>query len=196
MSIEIRSADSFPSNAVGSISNLAARVYGPDVLLPLSTLEMWHARAKRIFWTAWSDCNLIGYLTVLPLSDAGFAKTLRDDFDEKQLFPIEIVAYSREAPNHLFFSSIVVDPSSHGAANISRLLRRQFAHDILAMITDGFSFDRISAEALNERGAAMVESLGMDYLLDTRAGSKIFCRPLSSEALLRSVEKLDAKIRG
>jgi GNAT superfamily N-acetyltransferase len=154
------------------IFRLASSVYSSTTLLPASTLSGWYERNSEVFWIARDGEKLVAYMTMLPLSHDAFASTLEPQFDEKGLSASDVLRYSKDGDYFGFVSSIVVHPDYRGSG-VSRELRAYFLDTLVNWWTCGRRIVRLSAEALNDRGASMMESLGLSEHVRSDHGSII-----------------------
>jgi GNAT superfamily N-acetyltransferase len=176
------------------IFRLASSVYSTTTLLPASALSSWYKRNQEVFWIARDGDELIAYMTMLPLSPEAFAATLEPQFDERRLSASDVLCYSNDGNYFGFVSSIVVHPDYRGSG-VSRQLRAYFLNTLLNWWGCGRRIVRISAEALNDRGASMMKSLGLNEHVRSDHGSIILSATCNDKTLRRCrdtiLEKMD-----
>lgn len=186
------------ADPANDIFRLASSVYSATTLLPASTLSCWYKRNSEVFWIARDGEKLVAYMTMLPLSHEAFAATLEPQFDEKRLSASEVLRYSNDGDYFGFVSSIVVHPDYRGSV-VSRQLRAHFLDTLINWWDCGRRIVRLSAEALNDRGASMMKSLGLSEHVRSDHGSIILsaiCDDMKLKQCRDTIrEKMDNQMR-
>jgi GNAT superfamily N-acetyltransferase len=164
------------------IFRLASSVYHESTLLPVATLSGWYRRNPEIFWLVRDKERLIAYLSMLPISEDAFRFTLEPSFDEHLLTADTIEPYTAEGNYRGFISSIVVHPDYRGG-RVSRPLRTFFLNTLINWWANRRRIIGLSAEALNDHGAAMMSSLGLHVNVRSEHGSLLMVNNCSESTL-------------
>jgi GNAT superfamily N-acetyltransferase len=170
-----------------------AAKYGEEILIPPSTLRAWWTHNDQIFWLAMTDETLVGYVSLLPLNVTAFERTIAPDFDENQdVTPDQIAAYDKPGQYSAFLSSIVVREEYRGTG-VSRQLRLGVLKSLSQLWAEGKCVSRLSAEVLSTEGQAMVRSLGMEFLMESQAQTKLFYGELTAQRIDDLMQMLEAR---
>src|SRR4051812_35607333 len=95
------------NNPVDEIYALVRTVYPEDKVLNPCILNTWFSANYNIFWLAYSENMLVGYLSIIPLEPTKFKQLYKPNFDEKTIFASDVIPSFDDATNFLL-SSIVV----------------------------------------------------------------------------------------
>jgi GNAT superfamily N-acetyltransferase len=170
-----------------------AAKYGEEILIPPNTLRAWRSRNDQIFWLAMTDETLVGYVSLLPLNDTAFERTIAPDFDENQdVTADQIAAYDKPGNYAAFLSSIVVREAYRGTG-VSQQLRLAVLKSFLQFWSEGKCVSRLSAEVLSTEGQAMVQSLGMKFLMLSQAKTKLFYGELTEQRINDLIQMLETR---
>lgn len=148
------------------------QVYGASCALPYSSVKSWFDLNPLIIRGVLSETGeVVGYLTSLPVYKETYLRSLLPSFDERTINAHDI---STTWSAYHFVSSIVVLPSLQGCSPVSKLLRASLLKRLIEGCDSGDEEVYLSAQALSEKGAFCMTSLGMSKIGDTDNGWKIY----------------------
>lgn len=178
-------------NPCKDINALAATIYDSDAVLSADILERWYSADPHIFWLAYNNESLVGYLSLIPLHEVQYQKIFATDFDERTITAENVLPF--DDATHFLLSSIAIHPayrsksataSAHlNSIKISRELRVNMLIDLfhkrnvapnIPMQASQIKAVCIASEAITVQGEYMLQSLGLKYHSETRPGNKVY----------------------
>jgi GNAT superfamily N-acetyltransferase len=197
------SQSSLSYNPCREIFDLASTIYPADVVLPPQILLRWYSANSEIFFVALVDGKLVGYISLLPLTERKFMELYSPDFDETSITSEDILPFSES--RHFFRSSTVVHPDYRsGPFAVSRLLRINILSELLVQCkkaetqNKGKKFGtvtvKMASEAITVKGEYMAQSMGQTFVAETGPGKKLFVGEFTSVDLQRCIDALHAKL--
>jgi ABC-type ATPase with predicted acetyltransferase domain len=189
-------------NPCREIFDLASMIYPADVVVSLQILLRWYTANSDIFFVALVDGKLVGYISVIPLTERKFMELYSPDFDEKSITSEDILPFSDS--RHFFQSSIVVHPDYRsGSHGISRFLRINTLTELLTQCEKAEAQNKqeivtvkMAGEAITRKGEYMVQSIGLKFVAETSPGNKLYAGEYTSKDLQNRTEALSAKLGG
>ncbi len=175
-------------NPCAQVYTLAKQVYRSEEVIPVEILERWWIAHPQLFYLAYNDETLCGYTSALPLTEKAFAKTLRQDFDEKAIQAKDIITFDKTGDFYLYFSSIVVHPEWR-TKGVSSLLRQGFLQGLLNLYAEDKHTRALSSWVVSEKGGKMMQSLGMQFYAQAVGGTIYYCEQ-TKESLEKSLDEL------
>ncbi len=175
-------------NPCKEIFSLASSAYSRHDLLAQAILERWWQAHPSMFYLAYHDKNLCGYISAFPLTTKAFQTTLNHDFDEKTLEPSALAEFKTKGDYQLYFSSIVVHPALR-KKGIARRLRQAFLAKLIELWDAGFCVKHASALVVSKEGTRIMQSLGFQVHSKAQQGS-LFYAQYDKAKLLECLKKL------
>lgn len=169
------SQSSAQHNPCKDVFKLAASAYSAHDLVAESILERWWQAHPSMFYLAYENESLCGYISAFPLTSEAFQTTLKPDFDEKTLEPASVFGFEVKGDYQMYFSSIVVH-SNWRRKGVSRILRKSFLNDLIVLWLEGMCVTRLSSLVVSTQGATMMKSLGMHVISRCPKGNIFYAK--------------------
>jgi hypothetical protein len=193
------SRSSSAHNPCDEIYNLASTVYPAHVVIKPEILKLWYASNNEVFFLAYFHEKLIGYISLLPITESKFQELYTPDFDENTITRMDILPFSEST--YFLNSSIVVHPDFRencDVSSVSRILRINMLSALLVLARKvkvrNIEPIQMAAEAITVKGGYMCQSLGLKFVAETKPGSKLYVGTLSCAHLQNLINALLAKL--
>ena len=141
-----------------------------------------------MFHLAVDDGIVCGYTSAFPLQEEAFKQTLEPGFDEKTLELNSIRSFDFSGDYQMYFCSIVVHPDWQDRS-LGKSLCKSFLAYLLDLWLKGKHIKGLSASVVSEKGAVMMQSLGMKATLTGQHGV-VFRANHTQQSLQECLDKL------
>ncbi|UJR18236.1 hypothetical protein I4U23_005136 [Adineta vaga] len=162
LSITHRIPSEEAEQTMNEIESLAKKVYQSSIVLSSNLLFQWYQFNPFMWWLAKDNNHLIGYISVIPLKQDAFLKTLQPEFDERTHITNDDMRSWNDGINKnysIHICSMVVDPDYQKRPNLPvyRLLVKYFLESLLSYGKNQSIVTEWSGVAVSEVGCYLLE---------------------------------------
>lgn len=122
------------------------------------------------------DCStnkIVGYINAMPLSNEYYHRIRSGETIDTELPFEEIETYDFPDTYKLYFSSIAIQPEYHNTSAFKALFDAFMIH-MLQLYDREIYFSSILADAVSVSGEKLCNYLGLNHIIDSNHGSKIY----------------------
>jgi len=178
------------------MEKMEADYYSPEYITPAEEADQWHRHNPYTGIVLAEGNNIVGFLDILPISNATCLKIIEGRFNDKDmktkdiLTPEEMMSKDHQ-PVSLFVSCAVVHPDYRGKGVTAHLFR-EYLKQLNQMAKWGIEFDKVVGDCVTPEGEQFSQKIGLKYHASSDHGTKIYTG-LFSEFVTRitSLTKVD-----
>lgn len=152
-----------------------SRVYSSEYQGVYDTCINWWKKNPAIYVMI-EDCQtkrIVGYINAMPLSNAYYHRIRSGETIDTDIPSEEIETYDFPDTYKLYFSSIAIHPDYHNTSAFKALFDGFMIH-ILQLYEREIYFSSIVADAVSEVGEKLCKYIGLNHILNSNHGSKIY----------------------
>ncbi|MER1987277.1 MAG: hypothetical protein ABS948_15440 [Solibacillus sp.] len=152
-------------------------VYNEQFQGILDNCLQWFAKNPEIVTYLLDEQQVIGYISVLPITERLRDALLADEIVDVDIKADDIFAYEDNERYILYFCSVAIHPDYQGTQAFS-VLYDAFSASLEELAARGIFFTEVIAEAVTHKGLRLCASLGLPQVALTHDGYTLFRRVL------------------
>lgn len=121
--------------------------------------------------------KIVGYINAMPVSDELYEKLGKDEIDDINISPHEILSYNLPGYLNLYFASIVVTPKTNDGQEILRLLFSAIQNFFIKLSENNIIIKKMLAKEVSGKGKRLCNLFGMSQSKDNESIYEISLYP-------------------